>query len=272
MPVVKHLFQILVLVFILRSAWAFIPDVNYILEDITRYNGSVSYKFDQKRTMFDKRLPDGKVVLSEKVYLKSPWKYARLSRYGKRSVMDVYDGSEFLKIVSGKRVMLKESLKLPVLYGFYLSRNPDELRSFLSVNGIDVDTTTMARKNSLLTILFKPRENSQAKLWIERRSFWPLVYDHREKDFGKPYIVEFEDRFMSYGKISRGVYFPMKITRYSDGEKIEEIEVEGVQQNAKISNRLFDIGYLKKKYRISESYYSGDHSYFSRIGRSKSDE
>jgi len=253
MPKVLVIFFFIISFFLPGEGGCFIPKLSYIYDELVDKNKFVnSYKIEQERTTYNEKYEEGKITLKERIFLKYPWKYARISTYDKKSRMLVSDGTGSLKVYNGKYIVPDSKIKMPLIYGFYLCKTKNELTSFLSKKLIRSSTTKLSRRNDHISILILG-EKAYAGLWVDRQSFWPLAYSYGINK--NTNASDFEYTFSSYDKITQEIYFPSKIKKYVRGKLVEQIKITKVVPNAKAPSNIFNISFLKKKYprHMSES-------------------
>jgi len=154
-----------------------------------------------------------------------------------------------LKIIGSKWVDIKDKGEIPVLFGFYLSTNKDELTSFLSSKGLNMQNSALSRKNDLITIQFLSPDKIQTKLWLDKDSYVPLGFYQKTIDEITRSPIDVELNFSSYEKSSSSNYFPMKTDKFIGGVLSSQTRITAVTPEAKLSPNLFDIAYLKAKYK-----------------------
>ena len=249
-----------------QRAQAFIPKNEYIFKALTEGREKVvSYKIDQTRVLYGREYENGKLELKEEVYLVMPWRYARKSSYGDKAQITIYDGSEALRMIGKKWTVPESKAVIPFIYGFYLSRDPDDLRAFLRSKGIDPDHTELSRINELIAILFKGTEKNRFDLFVDRDSFWPISYRSLVGETalnGKEYI---RIMFTNYKNIYPKIFFPMKYSRFDKEILSEQVTVNEIKINGRVPVNIFDIANIKRKYQrfekgIDPDYYSIDYT------------
>lgn len=230
--------------------WLSFLKVEYIFEQLTEGREKIkSYKIKQKRTLFDKKFENSKLEIEEEIFLVMPWRYARKSRYRGKTQLTVYDGSKALRMIGKKWETPKSKAVIPVICGFYLSRDSSDLTAFLSSKNINANRTSMSRVNELVAILFPSVDGNGSGLYVDRESFWPISYNHKnaKTTLGEEQLVEVI--FSNYKKIFPKIFFPMKSKRYENGRLLEHVEVGNVEINAEVSNNLFNIANIKRRYK-----------------------
>ncbi len=252
MPIISTI--ILTIIFSLNTslAFGFIPDVKYIYEDTVKGNKDIkTYRITQNKIVYDD-MGKKTAEVSEKVFIKQPWKYLKISTKENYATMIVLEGTEGLIVRGGKWIAPKSKISMPFIIGFYLSRDVDELNLFLSSKGIKKPKASLFKMNEVVSIVLQnPAENSPL-LCVDRESFWPLAYS-----YGYIHGKDLEDsgfyyEFGNYRKFTGRKYWPMRMKVFKKGVLKEEIDVKTVDTNVKLPDKIFSIDYLKKKYKPAD--------------------
>ena len=257
-------FIILFVALITGNAYGFIPELKYIYEDLTANNKNIkTYHIKQKRTIYPSSGSEKGVELSENVFLQNPWKFARISAAGEKSWMTVYDGSQGLEIAQGRWFVPQDKFKLPILYGFYFSCEPEELTSFLSLLGITSAKTTYERIRGTFAIALYSGDNPGGpRFLLDRKSFKPIAYlNEYEGDRSGP-RKGLEYVFSNYRSVAPGVFYPLIVKVFSNGNLVEKTEAQPVEVNGKVLSNVFDVKYLKEKYPKLSGRFPQENEFF----------
>jgi hypothetical protein len=234
----------------------FIPQIKYIYEELTKANkDSDTFRIIQERTLYYKEDPGENRKIKEKVFLKHPWKYAKtLSENEERKMSVIADGVQ-IEISEGYYREIKPREQVPLIYGFLLSRDPDQLKAFLSAKGLIMPKNRLHRLKGMVCILLESEGPERGGLYLDRKSFRPLAYYRGLISGADPNFAEVYMEFSDYRKTGRDSYHPFRTEIYSHNRLVETVDVISVKPGAKIGANIFNIEYLKKRYRPAGDTY-----------------
>jgi hypothetical protein len=126
------------------------------------------------------------------------------------------------------------------------------LQERLTDLGVDIKTTSLGRfeQEPVFILGAQYSDESLPQVWIEKETFRPIRWLIPQADINENTSL-FEIRYLQWEQ-HEGMWYPMRIQCFQDEQLTREIMVNQVAVNAKNSEAVFDIAYLKMRYALEE--------------------
>ena len=231
--------------FVIAEAQAYVLQGSHVLDLMVGRLGKMRrLQVSQRVTLYDQRLPQGRVELAEIARYRLPDTFRadttgdgvhRIYLRSDRSAMTVMDGR-----LAPEPETVFDRYKDLLLY-----RDRKMLEKQLARLGVDITVSSLGRFEDRIVFVLGAHypDDSKSQVWIDKENFRPLRWLVRNPDDPRP-GTEFEIRYRQWAK-SGPVQYPMRVVFFQDGRLVREITVSHLDVNPGFRDDLFDLNALK---------------------------
>lgn len=217
-----------------RRAFAWIPPGDFLVGKMAEKRKSLkTVQITGIRTYIGRGFEGGKQDVTEVVYGGAGGAYRVERKTPKGELVEVSDGTRRVTVVDGKAGAIENdprNLDRMLLLG---GNTKEELVRAIEGFGARVDVVALGRLDGRVAWIVgaKPGDTTSPQLWIDKdRSFPLLLDDPRTKS---------SVRFEGWGEAAGSGQIPARVSWRKGGNVVEELKVESVKTNPKLSPDLF---------------------------------
>jgi len=226
-----------------------IPSEQILTLMIDKFGPADSLVVSQKTVLYDPSLEGGTRELEETLYYGYPDRFRSEVRTPGLKRIQVVNQDDTVIIIGGKIVGETETL-FDHFKDLLLYRKTGLLVDRLSQLGVNLQVVSLGRFNDKVVYVIgaKYPDDSVPQVWIDKNTFRPIGLILGDGCGETPLRrVEYHDYHAEPNQ--RGGY-PMRILFFENGSLVRMHQLDVVQINSHVPDRLFDVAYLKS---ISQS-------------------
>ena len=238
-----------VLLILASAGRAYILPAEQILGFMVKQLGPLAtLQISQKTVVYDPSLEEGMQEFDATLYYQYPdrFRYEVTTPEGQEIRVVGPDGAVVVqkgKIV-GQRERRLDHFKDPLLY-----RNAKLLQRKLSQDEVDLAMVSLGRYRNKISYVIGARypNESLPQVWVEKDTFRPIRFILTRGDLVDSDSEEVE--YADYTSLGKNKWYPARILFYKNSRLTMMYVLEDFKVNPKLSNKLFDMAYLRSSYQ-----------------------
>jgi len=232
---------------------AYVLSGSHLLRLMTRDIGQgQGLIIDQKHIVYDARLPNESVELSETLRYLFPDKFRSDLRSEKTHRIHVLSNGTGLTVIDGK-VAADDSNIYDRYMDVLLHREVRLLENRLAVLGVDVKRSSLGRFKGRIGFVVGSEypDDSIPQLWLDKETFRPfrwIVLGRKSNGSG----IEFEIRYHNWQKTEE-IWYPMEIAVYENDVLTRMLKVKTIKARSNFASGIFSKQKLRSESQAAVS-------------------
>lgn len=220
----------------------------HLLELMRREMGTArSLEVIQKLTIHESILPTEAVAVQETLSYLFPVAFRSEFASAAGAHTHIFSNGRALTVVDRQIVSDTES-ELDRYKDIFLFNTRELLKNRLLQLGVAVDVSSVGRFQGRIAYVLGAQypDETVPQLWLDKQTFRPMRW--LLKPASTINLSEaIEVRYDNWRKVS-SIWYPERIEFYQGDRLLRRMQVQRTRVNPKLSNRLFDVAYLKSIY------------------------
>jgi outer membrane lipoprotein-sorting protein len=220
----------------------------HLLELMRREMGTArSLEVIQKLTIQESVLPTEAVAVQETLSYLFPVAFRSEFASAAGEYTHIFSNGRALTVVDRQIVSDTES-ELDRYKDIFLFNTRELLKNRLLQLGVAVDVSSVGRFQGQIAYVLGAQypDETVPQLWLDKQTFRPMRWLLKPASTGN-LSEAIEVRYDNWRKVS-SIWYPERIEFYQGDRLLRRMQVQRTRVNPKLSNRLFDVAYLKSIY------------------------
>ena len=220
----------------------------HLLELMRREMGTArSLEVIQKLTIRESVLPTEAVAVQETLSYLFPVAFRSEFASAAGEHIQIFSNGRALTVVD-RRIVSDSESELDHYKDIFLYNTRQLVKNRLSQLGVAVDISSVGRFQGRIAYVLGAQypDETVPQLWLDKETFRPirwLLKPAPAGNLGEAIEVRYDD----WRKVS-SIWYPERIEFYQGDRLLRRMQVQRTRVNPKLSNRLFDVAYLKSIY------------------------
>jgi outer membrane lipoprotein-sorting protein len=220
----------------------------HLLELMRREMGTArSLEVMQKLTVQENILPTETVAMQETLSYRFPVAFRSEFTSAAGEHIQIFSNGRALTAVD-RRIVSDTESELDHYKDIFLYNTRELLKNRLSQLGVAVDVSSVGRFQGRIAYVLGAQypDETVPQLWLDKETFRPMRWLLKPASAGN--LGEaLEIRYDDWRKVS-SIWYPERIEIYQGDRLLRRMQVQRTRVNPELSNRLFDVAYLKSIY------------------------
>jgi outer membrane lipoprotein-sorting protein len=220
----------------------------HLLELMRREMGTArSLEVIQKLTIQESVLPTEAVVVQETLSYRFPDAFRSEFASAAGEHIQVFSNGRALTVVD-RRIVSDTESELDHYKDIFLYNTRELLKNRLSQLGVAADVSSVGRFQGRIGYVLGAQypDETVPQLWLDKETFRPMRWLLKPASAGN-LSEAIEVRYDNWRKVS-SIWYPERIEFYQGDRLLRRLQVQRTRVNPELSDRLFDLAYLKSIY------------------------
>ncbi|MGB5616456.1 MAG: hypothetical protein WBM78_06430 [Desulfobacterales bacterium] len=220
----------------------------HLLELMRREMGTArSLEVIQKLTIQESVLPTEAVVVQETLSYRFPVAFRSEFASAAGEHIQVFSNGRALTVVD-RRIVSDTESELEHYKDIFLYNTRELLKNRLSQLGVAADVSSVGRFQGRIVYVLGAQypDETVPQLWLDKETFRPMRWLLKPASAGN-LSEAIEVRYDNWRKVS-SIWYPERIEFYQGDRLLRRMQVQRTRVNPELSDRLFDLAYLKSIY------------------------
>ena len=220
----------------------------HLLELMRREMGTArSLEVIQKLTIRESVLPTEAVAVQETLSYLFPVAFRSEFASAAGEHIQIFSNGRALTVVD-RRIVSDSESELDHYKDIFLYNTRQLVKNRLSQLGVAVDISSVGRFQGRIAYVLGAQypDETVPQLWLDKETFRPMRWLLKPASAGN-LSEAIEVRYGDWRKLS-SIWYPERIEFYQGDRLLRRMQVQRTRVNPKLSNRLFDVAYLKSIY------------------------
>ncbi|MGD8951150.1 MAG: hypothetical protein PVG62_10400 [Desulfobacterales bacterium] len=230
------------------SSHAYVLHGYHLLELMRREMGTArSLEVIQKLTIQESVLPTEAVVVQETLSYRFPDAFRSEFASAAGEHIQVFSNGRALTVVD-RRIVSDTESELDHYKDIFLYNTRELLKNRLSQLGVAADVSSVGRFQGRIGYVLGAQypDETVPQLWLDKETFRPMRWLLKPASAGN-LSEAIEVRYDNWRKVS-SIWYPERIEFYQGDRLLRRLQVQRTRVNPELSDRLFDLAYLKSIY------------------------
>ena len=220
----------------------------HLLELMRKEMGTArSLEVIQKLTIQESVLPTEAVAVQETLSYRFPVAFRSEFTSPAGEHIQIYSNGRALTVVD-RRIVSDTESELDHYKDIFLYDTRELLKNRLSQLGVAADVSSVGRFKGRIGYVLGAQypDETVPQLWLDKETFRPMRWLLKPASAGN-LSEAIEVRYDDWRKVS-SIWYPERIEFYQGDRLMRRMQVQRTRVNPKLSDRLFDLTYLKSIY------------------------